>query len=276
MSQPIPNKTIEKAIKKGAKKVIVESGISPSTRSGNKELSHLVTDLSKQSFETVQAAQQYGESLGQKIVEFSRQANKQYLDSGIIRLLRSQKNLHSFSDLPTPSPQPVTPTQKPSQPVATQPESPETAIAAATLTTSDPSETQEFEATDEELEVVSAKPEAISATLTEVDEEEVEEVENGDGGEEEEDEIEEDGEEEIDEEDEEIDDEEEEEEEDEEIDDEEEEDEEEEIEEEAEEAAAEAVAVADDFELEDEPKATREMNHAGNPVKFEEPEEVNV
>ncbi|MDX2241750.1 MAG: hypothetical protein NW224_13780 [Leptolyngbyaceae cyanobacterium bins.302] len=93
MSQPIPRKNIEKAIVKGAKKVIAKSGLIPPTQSGNKELNHWATHLSIQSFPDVQAAFQFGESLGQQIVELSQAQNKQHLDGGVIRQLRSQKNV---------------------------------------------------------------------------------------------------------------------------------------------------------------------------------------
>ena len=265
MSQPIPSKTIEKAITKGAKKVLAESGISPSTRSGNKELSHLVTTLSKHPFETVQAAQQYGESLGQKIVECSRQANKQHLDGGVIRLLRSQKNSFSLGNLPKPTPQPTVSAKEPSQLVAkssapsanaqavVQSEEPENVIPAAEPVTSEPLDTQAIEGADEKLEVVPDETELIRATLTEVEEDE-EEIEDED---------EEIDDEEIDEEDEEID------EDDEEIDDEDE-----------EEDASGSVAVNDDdAEQENEPESlieTEATSNLSNLVEVEEPEEVNV
>ncbi|NJO80069.1 MAG: hypothetical protein HC827_17160 [Cyanobacteria bacterium RM1_2_2] len=46
---PITQRQIEKAIEKSTKRVIAESGINPSTRSGSKELEHLVKRLSSQS-----------------------------------------------------------------------------------------------------------------------------------------------------------------------------------------------------------------------------------
>ncbi|EKQ71310.1 hypothetical protein OsccyDRAFT_0175 [Leptolyngbyaceae cyanobacterium JSC-12] len=203
MSQQIPSKTIEKAILKGAKKVIAESGIGSSTRSGNKELSHLITSLSKQPFSTVQVAHQYGESLGHKIVELSQQSNKNYLDGGVIRLLRSQKKLPSLTDLPEQPPQslpsvkqqapkpkePPVPTVAKAQPVV-QPEGLVSDLEAMpptpmpeSVTTQEPVTTnaEELEAAQVDIELektgVEDKPQVVDATLIEKDEEEIEEEE---------------------------------------------------------------------------------------------------
>jgi hypothetical protein len=103
MSHPIPSKNIERAIVKGAKKVIAESGLDPSTRSGNKELSHWATSLANQSFPSLKSAMAYGESLGQKIVEQSHATSKKHLDQGVIRQLRLHSDLPAIPDVAPPA-----------------------------------------------------------------------------------------------------------------------------------------------------------------------------
>lgn len=93
------SKNIGKAIRKSAKKVIVESGIG-SSRAGNKELSHLATRLSNQPIHSLESAQLLGERLGEKIVELSQTSSKKYLDKGIIRILVVTKAIPSVDDLP--------------------------------------------------------------------------------------------------------------------------------------------------------------------------------
>lgn len=104
MPQQLPNHTIQKAIVKGAKKVIADSGLNQSTRSGNKELSHWATHLAHQPFPSVESAQQYGQALGQKIVERSQTLNRQHLDAGVIRQLRSQQDSPTLSVTPVADP----------------------------------------------------------------------------------------------------------------------------------------------------------------------------
>lgn len=95
MSQasPISNKQIERSILKNAKKVIIESGIDPSTRSGNKELDHVVKLLAKQPIDSLTAASKMGEELGQRIVSLSQTMGRTHLDQGVLRQLRLQKDL---------------------------------------------------------------------------------------------------------------------------------------------------------------------------------------
>jgi len=123
MSQPIPSRTIEKAIVKGAKKAIAASSLNPSTRSGNKELSHWATYLSNQEFSSLESAHQYGETLGQKIVELSQATQKSHLDGGIIRQLRSQKYQPAIVDIPASKSSPKSPQATPEKSVTTPVES---------------------------------------------------------------------------------------------------------------------------------------------------------
>lgn len=103
---PIPRKQLEKTIAKSAKKVIAESSISPS-RSGSKDLGHLVKRLANQPFSSLETASQLGEELGQKIVAFSQTIGKQNLDRGVIRQIVLQKQfltvIGSFSAVPQPN-----------------------------------------------------------------------------------------------------------------------------------------------------------------------------
>jgi hypothetical protein len=94
-------KQIEKSIRKGAKKVIVENGIDPSTHQGNKELKFLLKKLSNSPEITVTQAAKLGEDLGQKIVELSHKLGRQHLDRGVIRQLVLQGNLPSVNQLPS-------------------------------------------------------------------------------------------------------------------------------------------------------------------------------
>ncbi|GAB4235727.1 MAG: hypothetical protein Kow00121_63190 [Elainellaceae cyanobacterium] len=93
------NHHIEKSISKGVKKVIAESGIDPSTRRGNKELSYLIKRLAKQPIRDLKAATQVGEDLGQKIVALSRQLGRENLDQGIIRKLVIAGDLPAIAEL---------------------------------------------------------------------------------------------------------------------------------------------------------------------------------
>ena len=85
-------KQVERSILKSAKKVITESGIDPSTRSGNKELDYVVKLLAKQCVGSLAAATQMGDELGQRIVSLSQAMGRTYLDQGVLRQLRLQKD----------------------------------------------------------------------------------------------------------------------------------------------------------------------------------------
>jgi hypothetical protein len=99
----ISSKQAEKLIKKSTKKILSENGISP-TRSGNKELDHLVTRLLNQSFGSPEAATRAGEELGQQIVGLSQKLGKTNLDQGIIRRLILQGDLPVAAQVAAPQP----------------------------------------------------------------------------------------------------------------------------------------------------------------------------
>lgn len=114
---PISRKQLERMIEKSAKKVIAETGISPS-RSGSKELEHLIKRLAAQPFISLEKASQLGEELGQKIVAFSQAIGKQNLDRGVIRQIIVQKQFPTATGLLTQSLQPNA-FQQPSKEVTT-------------------------------------------------------------------------------------------------------------------------------------------------------------
>lgn len=93
------SKNIGKVIRKNAKKVIAASGMG-SSRSGNKELSHLIAGLSHHPINSLESAQVLGARLGEKIVELSKASNKTLLDKGVIRTLVVTKVVPSVADLP--------------------------------------------------------------------------------------------------------------------------------------------------------------------------------
>lgn len=81
----LDTRQIQNALQRGAKDVLVASGIQPSTRRGNKELDLAVQRLAQQPYSTLEEATQTGKALGQKIVELSQAKGKTVLDGGIVR-----------------------------------------------------------------------------------------------------------------------------------------------------------------------------------------------
>jgi hypothetical protein len=166
---PVNRKLVEKALSSSAKQVIATSGIA-STRSGSKELEHLVNHLADQPFPSLAAAVQLGEELGQRIVALSQQMGRTNLDQGVIRQLLLRKQLPTI-DLslqnPEPSQQQSVPTAKAvsSQNPAAQP-AVEAGFAASTQTTVPAEETAEtnIEKTSKKTEAEPEEP-AVSEAL---------------------------------------------------------------------------------------------------------------
>lgn len=189
------SKNIGKAIQKSAKKVIAENGIG-SSRSGNKELSHLATRLSKQSINSLKSAQLLGERLGEKIVELSQASSKDYLDKGIIRALVVAKAVPSVADLP-PATAPVnlpesktSQTSKVSSPVESLPSV--EPVQSAVLPADEPNIEDETAATEAEFaaEITTEAPSTQVVEETEVEDDEDEEYEDEDEEDEDDDEYE--------------------------------------------------------------------------------------
>ncbi|NJR62256.1 MAG: hypothetical protein HC769_27600, partial [Cyanobacteria bacterium CRU_2_1] len=145
----INSKQIEKFIEKGTKKVIAESGINLSTRSGNKELHHLIRKVANQPFSSLEAATRFGEELGQKIVELSQKLGKTNLDQGVIRQLILQKEIPAIpefvetQDQSSAAPRSRDVTLKPSSQPAKEPQpatqsSAESGVAEEESTTEEP------------------------------------------------------------------------------------------------------------------------------------------
>lgn len=80
------------------KKVLVQKGINPSTRQGNKELALLVSKLSQEPFSNLEQAKKVGEKLGEAIVEISQQKDKKYLDKEVIRQISLQNKIPSLAE----------------------------------------------------------------------------------------------------------------------------------------------------------------------------------
>ncbi|MCU0523419.1 MAG: hypothetical protein MUF72_01180 [Elainella sp. Prado103] len=135
-------KQIEKAIEKSAKTVIAANGIYTSTRSGSKELNHLIKRVSSQ-LKSLTAAHEFGEALGRKIVTLSQETKRQNLDQAVIRQLIRLKQLPNPSEYTTIDP-PVLPTT----PVTKVVQSPSVPLAQLTATDPTPSATEEPEIQD--------------------------------------------------------------------------------------------------------------------------------
>jgi hypothetical protein len=124
---PTYGKQIERAIKKGAKKIITESGLNPSTRTGSKALDHLVKQLiskqPEQAIATVPIATALGEALGRKIVGLSQEMGKTNLDQGVIWQLMIRRDLPSVPSQPEMATSPA-PNVTASTPSAAKPVSP--------------------------------------------------------------------------------------------------------------------------------------------------------
>ncbi|MBP0004384.1 MAG: hypothetical protein J7642_11825 [Cyanobacteria bacterium SBC] len=83
---------IEKTIKKAVKQVLSQKGIDSSTRKGNKELNFVVQKIAKGIDRNIQAAEEMGKLLGEKIVEISQKFDKKHLDRGILQQLVLDKS----------------------------------------------------------------------------------------------------------------------------------------------------------------------------------------
>lgn len=73
-----------KTIKERAKKVIADNGIKPSTRKGSKALNHALMALSLDPIIKPSEAIALGDSIGQAIVDLSKQYGKENLDERVV------------------------------------------------------------------------------------------------------------------------------------------------------------------------------------------------
>ncbi|WP_219907709.1 GatB/YqeY domain-containing protein [Aphanothece hegewaldii] len=90
-------KSLLKILKKSIKKIILENGIEPNTKKGNKELNYLLKEIAKSHFSSFEQVQAQGEKIGQLIVKLSNERGKIALDHGIIQHIILKEDL-SLSD----------------------------------------------------------------------------------------------------------------------------------------------------------------------------------
>lgn len=99
MVQNIQNQSrqqqVQKALKRGAKAVLMSRGMNPSTRRGNKELDNLLDQLGQKSYASVEDAIRMGEALGWEIVKLSEKRNQKNLDASVLRQVAESGNLLS-------------------------------------------------------------------------------------------------------------------------------------------------------------------------------------
>ncbi|NER00619.1 MAG: hypothetical protein F6K30_28650, partial [Cyanothece sp. SIO2G6] len=80
----LSSRTIENIIRKQVNKVLHDAGMNPSTRRGNKELKHLIGNLAQTPIADEVAATELGITVGQQILEVSKQKGKKNLDQGVV------------------------------------------------------------------------------------------------------------------------------------------------------------------------------------------------
>ncbi len=98
-TQQISPGRIEKILTKSVKQAIAQSNI-VSTRSGNKELSFLIKEVTSAPFDSESDVQRVGAALGQKIAQLSQQSDQQNLDAGVVRKLRFRQDWLAEFDIP--------------------------------------------------------------------------------------------------------------------------------------------------------------------------------
>jgi hypothetical protein len=76
---------VRRTILQQAKAVLVANDMRPSTKRGNREFNVALNRLAMQPYDSLDAAAQVGQELGQKIVDLSKAKDKSNLDAGVIR-----------------------------------------------------------------------------------------------------------------------------------------------------------------------------------------------
>lgn len=87
---------IQKALRRGAKAVLMSRGMNPSTRRGNKELDILLGRLAQKSYASLEDAVRMGEAVGWEIVKLSEKRNQRNLDASVIRQINTRGDLFSL------------------------------------------------------------------------------------------------------------------------------------------------------------------------------------
>ena len=101
--QELSEKNLYKILKKSVKKIILENGIAPNTKKGNKELDVLLKKNAKSPFNNTAQVQAQGEKIGHLIVKLSTERGKLSLDQGIIRHILLKEDLTINTEDPTPT-----------------------------------------------------------------------------------------------------------------------------------------------------------------------------
>ncbi len=104
-SEPqLPKNKVKKLLTQTIKQAISNSEIRSSTRSGNKELGLLVKKVAAAPFAAEADVKKVGTDIGEKIVELSKQSDKQSLDAGVVRRLALQPDWMAVFDIPAQNP----------------------------------------------------------------------------------------------------------------------------------------------------------------------------
>lgn len=95
-SNQYSKREVEKALRRGAKAVLMSRGMNPSTRRGNKELDMLLDRLNQKSYASLEDAVRMGEAVGWEIVKLSERRNQTHLDASVIRQVADSKDLFAL------------------------------------------------------------------------------------------------------------------------------------------------------------------------------------
>ncbi|PSR17011.1 hypothetical protein C8255_14770 [filamentous cyanobacterium CCP3] len=157
---------IQQALRRSAKAVLVASGIQPSTRRGNKELTLAVQRLAQQPYNTLEDATQAGAALGQKIAEISQAKGLTNLDGGIVRQLMLTGDIPTVTEVTT----------KPAKTAPVVVAAPQAAAAAPAAAVAEEAEVAEVDVAEAEIDAIAgdepdepAEPEAVESIDDEAD-----------------------------------------------------------------------------------------------------------
>ncbi|MBE9136498.1 hypothetical protein IQ254_04675 [Nodosilinea sp. LEGE 07088] len=144
---------IQQTLWRAAKTTLIDGGIQPNTRRGNKELDLAVQRLAQQPYRTIDEVNQAGQDLGQKIIEISQAQGKTNLDGGIVRQMMLTGEIATVTKAVATKPTPIAASQ------------PQTSVPNSAV---DPA-VEAIEADVPEIEAIEAEIEAIEADVPEVE-----------------------------------------------------------------------------------------------------------
>ncbi|MBD2259718.1 succinate dehydrogenase assembly factor 2 [Pseudanabaena sp. FACHB-2040] len=87
----------QKALRRGAKAVLMSRGVNPSTRRGNKELDMLLNKLAQKSYASLEDAVRMGEAVGWEIAKLAERRNQTNLDASVIRQVAESGDLFALT-----------------------------------------------------------------------------------------------------------------------------------------------------------------------------------